>query len=129
MQIRLQVAPVEVRAEMKLPLNLTLPLKWLLNWQLPLNWQLTFIPLCQADAVAAKTDQKRKCLSAASFCASRLGSCCGGNPRSGRRNWGRLLLLTFLGDARKVSGCRAAPGYYDRRKSSIGLPRNEKTKG
>jgi hypothetical protein len=63
---------------------------------------LTLVPLCQADAVADKTDQKRKCLSAASFCASRLGSCCGGNPRSGRRDRGRLLFAYFiLGEARK----------------------------
>ena len=28
----------------------------------------------------------------------------------GRRTWGRLLLLTFLGEARKVSSRRATPG-------------------
>ncbi|AON56615.1 hypothetical protein Hsc_4358 [Herbaspirillum seropedicae] len=27
---------------------------------------------------------------------------------------GRLLLLTFLGETRKVSGCRAAPGASSR---------------
>ncbi|WP_157739333.1 hypothetical protein [Herbaspirillum sp. meg3] len=32
-----------------------------------------------------------------------------GTPK-GLRPSGRLLLLTFLGEARKVSGCRAAPG-------------------
>jgi hypothetical protein len=73
---------------------LTLLLKWLLP--------LTLIPFCQADAVADKADQKRNCLSEASFCASRLGSHCGGNPRSGRRQRGRLLFAYFiLGEARK----------------------------
>ena len=32
-----------------------------------------------------------------------------GTPQ-GLRLRGRLLLLTFLGETRKVSGCRAAPG-------------------
>jgi len=32
-----------------------------------------------------------------------------GTPK-GLRPSGRLLLLTFLGEARKVSGCRATPG-------------------
>jgi hypothetical protein len=36
-------------------------------------------------------------------------------------------LLTCFGEAKKVSGCRAAPGYYDRRKSSIGLPKKEES--
>jgi hypothetical protein len=31
-------------------------------------------------------------------------------PPKGQRLCGRLLLLTFLGETRKVSGCRAAPG-------------------
>jgi hypothetical protein len=31
-------------------------------------------------------------------------------PRSGAANRGRLSLLTFFGEAKKVSGCRAAPG-------------------
>jgi hypothetical protein len=75
-----------------LPLVLLLLLKWL----------LTLIPFCQADAVADKADQKRNCLSEASFCASRLGSRCGGYPRSGRRERGRLLFAYFiLGEARK----------------------------
>ena len=30
---------------------------------------------------------------------------------SGRRLWGRLLWLTFLGEARKVSCRRATPGF------------------
>ncbi|MFJ9451199.1 hypothetical protein [Herbaspirillum sp. NPDC101397] len=32
-----------------------------------------------------------------------------GTPK-GLRTCGRLLLLTFLGEARKVSSCRATPG-------------------
>ncbi len=31
----------------------------------------------------------------------------------GWRNWGRLLWVTFLGEARKVSSCRAAPDGFD----------------
>ncbi len=34
-----------------------------------------------------------------------------GSPQ-GRRTWGRLLLLTFLGEARKVSSRRATPGIF-----------------
>jgi hypothetical protein len=34
---------------------------------LVLKWLLTLIPFCQADAVADKADQKRKCLSASEF--------------------------------------------------------------
>jgi len=33
-----------------------------------------------------------------------------GTPRSGAANRGRLLWLTFLGETRKVSSCRATPG-------------------
>ena len=38
------------------------------------------------------------------FCPAQTGT-----PQ-GLRLRGRLLLLTFLGETRKVSGCRAAPG-------------------
>jgi len=38
------------------------------------------------------------------FCFAQTGT-----PQ-GLRLRGRLLLLTFLGETRKVSGCRAAPG-------------------
>jgi hypothetical protein len=41
-----------------------------------------------------------------------------GTPK-GLRPSGRLLLLTFLGEARKVSGCRATPGKVDQRKNNI----------
>ncbi|WP_265211674.1 hypothetical protein [Herbaspirillum lusitanum] len=37
-------------------------------------------------------------------------------PRSGAANRGRLSLLTFFGEAKKVSGCRAAPGNHGRPK-------------
>jgi hypothetical protein len=39
-----------------------------------------------------------------------------GTPRSGAANRGRLSLLTFFGEAKKVSGCRAAPGNHGRPK-------------
>jgi hypothetical protein len=32
----------------------------------------------------------------------------------GQRLCGRLSLLTFFGEAKKVSGCRAAPGMFPR---------------
>jgi hypothetical protein len=35
-----------------------------------------------------------------------------GNP-AGRQTGVRLLLVTFLGEARKVFSCRAAPGEVD----------------
>jgi len=38
------------------------------------------------------------------FCLAQTGT-----PQ-GQRRRGRLLLLTFLGETRKVSGCRATPG-------------------
>ena len=38
------------------------------------------------------------------FCPAQTGT-----PQ-GQRRRGRLLLLTFLGETRKVSGCRATPG-------------------
>jgi len=41
-----------------------------------------------------------------------------GTPRSGAANRGRLSLLTFFGEAKKVSGCRAAPGNVVRRKKN-----------
>jgi hypothetical protein len=44
-----------------------------------------------------------------------------GTPRSGAANRGRLSLLTFFGEAKKVSGCRAAPG-------NPGRPKKEKSK-
>jgi hypothetical protein len=51
----------------------------------------------------------------ASFCASRFLPNFVGNPE-GAANRGRLSLLTFFGEAKKVSGCRAAPGYPPRKR-------------
>jgi hypothetical protein len=42
-----------------------------------------------------------------------------GTPRSGAANRGRLSLLTFFGEAKKVSSRRATPGRVDRRANSI----------
>ncbi|WP_265212641.1 hypothetical protein, partial [Herbaspirillum lusitanum] len=39
-----------------------------------------------------------------------------GTSRSEAANRGRLSLLTFFGEAKKVSGCRAAPGNHGRPK-------------
>jgi hypothetical protein len=111
----------------------------LLKWQLFLKWRLTLtlllkwpLPLTLNPLLPSRRDGLKGGSEAqmsepqASFCASRLLSHCVGNPRSGRRERGRLSLLTCFGEAKKVSGCRAAPGYYDRRKNSIGPPKREK---
>src|SRR5450830_20079 len=45
-----------------------------------------------------------------------------GTPQRGAANRGRLSLLTFFGEAKKVSGCRAAPGKVDRRKNNLSYP-------
>ncbi|TFI10093.1 hypothetical protein E4P32_00660 [Herbaspirillum sp. 3R11] len=42
-----------------------------------------------------------------------------GTPRSGAANRGRLSLLTFFGEAKKVSSRRATPGKVVRRKKNI----------
>jgi hypothetical protein len=54
----------------------------------------------------------------ASFCASRFVPDLFGNPE-GAASRGRLSLLTFFGEAKKVSGCRAAPGNAPRSASRI----------
>jgi hypothetical protein len=41
-----------------------------------------------------------------------------GTSRSEAANRGRLSLLTFFGEAKKVSGCRAAPGNHGRPKKN-----------
>ena len=51
----------------------------------------------------------------ASYFASRFVAPLFGNPE-GAAAGGRLLLLTFLGETRKVSGCRAAPGNAPRKR-------------
>ena len=45
-----------------------------------------------------------------------LGAATTGTPQRGAANRGRLSLLTFFGEAKKVSGCRAAPGNHGRPK-------------
>ncbi|TFI10237.1 hypothetical protein E4P32_01450 [Herbaspirillum sp. 3R11] len=42
-----------------------------------------------------------------------------GTPQSGAANRGRLSLLTFFGEAKKVSSRRATPGTVDRRENRI----------
>jgi len=42
-----------------------------------------------------------------------LGTSCGGDG-FGWSGAPTLLLVTFLGEAKKVSGCRVAPGLYPR---------------
>jgi hypothetical protein len=42
-----------------------------------------------------------------------------GTPRSGAANRGRLSLLTFFGEAKKVSSRRATPGKVVRRKKRL----------
>jgi hypothetical protein len=64
-----------------------------------------------------KTDQKKILFERSEFIFFPFSSPLNGHPRRGQRLSGRLLLLTFLGGARKVSGCRAAPGEYPRSKN------------
>ncbi len=67
------------------------------------------VPIEPAAAAERKVDQKdsrsEATLSFPLFASLRRGPSAGGLAL-----WGRLLLLTFLGETRKVSGCRAAPG-------------------
>ena len=55
-----------------------------------------------------QADKKHACLSEASLRVSRLSYQYHGNPKGSV--CGRLFLLTFFGEAKKVSGSRAAPG-------------------
>ncbi len=55
-----------------------------------------------------KRKQMRRTRSSPSSAAARV--CEQRRAPEGRRTWGRLLLLTFLGEARKVSSRRATPG-------------------
>jgi hypothetical protein len=72
---------------------------------------MQFNPLDAAEKVDGKADKEAQMFEPkASFCASRLGVHFFGNPRRGAAAWGRLLWVTFLGETRKVTGCRAAPG-------------------
>jgi hypothetical protein len=100
---------------------LTLLLKWLLQWL------LTLVPFCQADAVTDKADQKRNCLSRRRvFALPALAVAAAGTRVAGAGSGVAFFLLTlFLAKQEKVSGCRAAPGYYVRRKTSTGLPKKE----
>ena len=71
------------------------------------------VPIEPAVAAERKVDQKdsrsEATLSFPLFASLRRGPSVGGLAL-----WGRLLLLTFLGETRKVSGCRAAPGAFSR---------------
>ena len=71
------------------------------------------VPIEPAAAAERKVDQKdsrsEATLSFPLFALLRRGPSAGGLAL-----WGRLLLLTFLGETRKVSGCRAAPGASSR---------------
>ena len=71
------------------------------------------VPIEPAVAAERKVDQKdsgsEATLSFPLFASLRRGPSAGGLAL-----WGRLLLLTFLGETRKVSGCRAAPGAFFR---------------
>src|SRR5450830_5573 len=66
---------------------------------------------CEQPVAASINRMKRGILSGRSEFVSPpdLCSTTPGTPKE-LRTCGRLLLLTFLGEARKVSGCRAAPG-------------------
>ncbi|HWZ47691.1 MAG TPA: hypothetical protein VNX00_05680, partial [Herbaspirillum sp.] len=71
-----------------------------------------------------KTDQKKILFERSEFIFFPFSSPLNGHPRRGQRLSGRLLLLTFLGGARKVSGCRAAPGLFARSGDRTNTPKN-----
>jgi len=62
------------------------------------------IPLDAAEKWGGKSDKEAQMFEPqASFCASRLDDPFFGNSE-GAASWGRLSLLTFFGEAKKVSG-------------------------
>jgi len=66
--------------------------------------------LYAADDGVSKSDQKRTLFERSEFRSfPDLDAAAAGTPK-GLRTCGRLLLLTFLGEARKVSSRRAIPG-------------------
>ncbi|WP_343743480.1 hypothetical protein, partial [Herbaspirillum huttiense] len=71
------------------------------------------VRICAAASVPNKTDQKNNRSEATLFFPF-YWVLKRGPSEGGRRSCGRLLLLTFLGETRKVSGCRAAPGAFFR---------------
>jgi hypothetical protein len=67
---------------------------------LVLTWLLTLVPFCQADAVAAKADQKRNCLSRRRvFALPVLAVIAAGTRAAGAGSGVAFFLLTFLGAA------------------------------
>jgi len=69
------------------------------------------IPHVESPLMRCGNRKKRSaCLSEASCALLPIDVVQRREPRRGDVNCGRLLLLTFLGEARKVSGCRATPG-------------------
>jgi len=74
------------------------------------------IPIEPAVAAERKVDQKDS-RSEATLSFPLFASLRRGPSEGGLALWGRLLLLTFLGETRKVSGCRAAPGAFSRPES------------
>ena len=77
-------------------LGLGLPLK------LPLKLLLTLNPLCQADAVADKADQKRKCLSRRRvFALPALAATAAGTRAAGAGTGVAFFCLLFLATQEK----------------------------
>ena len=58
-------------------------------------------------------DVGEDCLSTQCEFRSRLTSRATQGIPKGWRNWGRLFWVTFFGDAKKVTSCRAAPDGFD----------------
>ena len=69
------------------------------------GWVSVFIPCADAKRADAKSDKEAQMSEPkASFCASRFCVRSFGDPRQGAAVQGRLSLLTFFGEAKKVSG-------------------------
>src|SRR5579864_1617300 len=66
---------------------------------------------CRLEGV--KTDQEKNLSERSELFFFPFWRPLNGNP-AGAAACGRLLLLPFLGEARKGSGCRATPGYQPR---------------
>ncbi|AYM97021.1 hypothetical protein EAG14_14180 [Acidovorax sp. 1608163] len=76
------------------------------------EWMLAVPPSVCAEERSGQRIRARDCLSAASLSETPLDASTAGCPsaqRWGRRQWGRLLLPSFLGDARKEG---APPGAH-----------------
>ena len=88
---------------------------WQLRLPLFLTWNSALALPVKRCAGRIRSD---RCLSVASFGRFPSGASIEREPE-GQRLRGRLSLLTFFGEAKKVSSCRATPGKSLRRKTKL----------